>query len=61
VLTVDDLRVTRDADDEDTCVRCGGQAHCVDYDSDEDLYRMICDEEDCRHVFTFSDEFETWK
>jgi hypothetical protein len=43
----------------DECPHCGEQAHCMEYDSDEDLYLMRCDNE-CGD-FWVTDDTETWK
>lgn len=48
-------------DDLDTCPRCGSDAHCNEYDADEDIYVMICDNDDCRHSFSVTDDTEVWK
>lgn len=41
-----------------TCLTCGEPAEATEYDSDEDLYRMLCEN---GHVHWMTDDTETWK
>lgn len=45
-------------DNLDECVRCGESAHAQEYDADEDVYVMRCEN---GHVTYVTDDFEVWK
>jgi hypothetical protein len=46
----------------DVCPFCRNtNTHCNEYDSDDDLYYMQCDNDECGHMWTVRDDTETWK
>lgn len=44
--------------DTDECETCGKQAEALEYDSDEDMYLMRCED---GHTYWATDDTESWK
>jgi hypothetical protein len=47
-------------DHTDDCPLCGSYSECQEYDSDEDIYVMICTENP-RHRWYLTDDTDPWK
>lgn len=46
--------------EDDACPQCGATGYVNEYDSDDDVYVMVCDE-DTTHRWYYTTDDEVWK